>query len=146
MINDLVDTRRLINDSILYTVNANIKFCDLVCDATQLNRVMVNLVQNAEDALEEREGQKKIVVQIMVDGEFVSISILDNGSGFSEQVLENATKAYFTTKIKGTGLGLAIVDRIVQDHFGVFSIFNRKEGGGGTKLIFNTRELRIRVK
>ena len=39
-----------------------------------------------------------------------------------------------------------IVDRIVQDHFGVFSIFNRKEGGGGTKLIFNTRELRIRVK
>ena len=146
MINDLVDTRRLINDSILYTVNANIKSCDLVCDATQLNRVMVNLVQNAEDALEEREGQKKIVVQIMVDGEFVSISVLDNGPGFSEQVLENATKAYFTTKIKGTGLGLAIVDRIVQDHFGVFSIFNRKEGGGGTKLIFNTRELRIRIK
>ena len=146
MINDLVDTRRLINDSILYTVNANIKSCDLVCDATQLNRVMVNLVQNAEDALEEREGQKKIVVQIMVDGEFVSISVLDNGPGFSEQVLENATKAYFTTKIKGTGIGLAIVDRIVQDHFGVFSIFNRKEGGGGTKLIFNTRELRIRVK
>ncbi|MFK7968023.1 MAG: ATP-binding protein [Rickettsiaceae bacterium] len=146
MINDLVDTRRLINDSILYTVNANIKSCDLVCDATQLNRVMVNLVQNAEDALEEREGQKKIVVQIMVDGEFVSISVLDNGPGFSEQVLENATNAYFTTKIKGTGLGLAIVYRIVQDHFGVFSIFNRKEGGGGTKLIFNTRELRIRVK
>ena len=146
MINDLVDTRRLIKDSILYTVNANIKSCDLVCDATQLNRVMVNLVQNAEDALEEREGQKKIVVQIIVDGEFVSISVLDNGPGFSEQVLENATKAYFTTKIKGTGLGLAIVDRIVQDHFGVFSIFNRKEGGGGTKLIFNTDELRIRVK
>jgi two-component system nitrogen regulation sensor histidine kinase NtrY len=141
-----VDTRRLVKDHILYTVSSNVKSFELVCDATQLNRVMVNLLQNAEEALEEINGQKKIIIQIMLDGDFVSISVLDNGPGFSEQVLENAIKAYFTTKTKGTGLGLAIVDRIIQDHFGSFSIFNREEGGGCIKLIFNTRELRIKVK
>jgi two-component system nitrogen regulation sensor histidine kinase NtrY len=146
MINNLVDTRRLVKDHILYTVNSNVKSFELVCDATQLNRVMVNLLQNAEEALEEINGAKKIIIQIMLDGDFVSISVLDNGPGFSEQVLENAIKAYFTTKTKGTGLGLAIVDRIIQDHFGSFSIFNREEGGGCIKLIFNTRELRIKVK
>jgi len=146
MINNLVDTRRLVKDHILYTVSSNVKSFELVCDATQLNRVMVNLLQNAEEALEEINGQKKIIIQIMLDGDFVSISVLDNGPGFSEQVLENAIKAYFTTKTKGTGLGLAIVDRIIQDHFGSFSIFNREEGGGCIKLIFNTRELRIKVK
>ena len=146
MINYLVDARRLINDNILYTIVSNVRSFELICDSTQLNRVMVNLLQNAEDALEGIIYQKQITVQIMVDGDFASISVLDNGPGFSVQVLENATKAYFTTKTKGTGLGLAIVDRIVQDHFGIFSIFNREEGGAVVRLTFNTHELRIKVK
>ena len=66
--------------------------------------------------------------------------------GFSPHVLENATKAYFTTKAKGTGLGLAIVDKIVQDHLGTLNIFNREEGGGCVKLTFNAKELRVKLK
>ena len=146
MINYLVDARRLINDNILYKIVSNVKLFELICDSTQVNRVMVNLLQNAEDALEGAAYQKQITVQIMIDGEFAAISVLDNGPGFSVQVLENATKAYFTTKIKGMGLGLAIVDRIVQDHFGTLNIFNREEGGGVVKLTFNTQELRVKIK
>ena len=146
IVNQLVDERRLINDKILYRVFSNVKLFELVCDVTQLNRVLVNLLQNAEDALESVAYQKQITVQIMVDGDFVAISVSDNGVGFSSQVLENATKAYFTTKVKGTGLGLAIVEKIVQDHRGTLNIFNREEGGGCVKLTFNAEELRDKIK
>jgi hypothetical protein len=145
MINNLVDTRRLINENILYIVNSNIKSCELVCDSTQLNRVMVNLLQNAEEALEGVKEKKKIIVQIILEGDFVSIAVLDNGPGFTDQVLENAIKSYFTTKTKGTGLGLAIVDRIIQDHFGSFGILNREEGGGEVRLTLNIQKLRMKI-
>lgn len=146
IINQLVDERRLINDNILYQVFSNVKLFELVCDGTQLNRVLVNLLQNAEHALENISYQKRITVHIMLDGDFIAISVLDNGLGFSPHVLENATKAYFTTKAKGTGLGLAIVDKIVQDHLGTLNIFNREEGGGCVKLTFNAKELRVKIK
>lgn len=146
IINQLVDERRLINDKILYQVFSNVKLFELVCDGTQLNRVLVNLLQNAEHALENISYQKRITVHIMLDGDFIAISVLDNGLGFSPHVLENATKAYFTTKAKGTGLGLAIVDKIVQDHLGTLNIFNREEGGGCVKLTFNAKELRVKLK
>ncbi len=146
IINQLVDERRLINDKILYQVFSNVKLFELVCDGTQLNRVFVNLLQNAEHALENISYQQRITVHIMLDGDFIAISVLDNGLGFSPHVLENATKAYFTTKAKGTGLGLAIVDKIVQDHLGTLNIFNREEGGGCVKLTFNAKELRVKLK
>lgn len=146
IINQLVDERRLINDNILYQVFSNVKLFELVCDGTQLNRVLVNLLQNAEHALEKISYQKRITVHIMLDEDFIAISVLDNGLGFSPHVLENATKAYFTTKAKGTGLGLAIVDKIVQDHLGTLNIFNREEGGGCVKLTFNAKELRVKIK
>ncbi len=146
MTNYLVDSRRLINDDIIYKIVSNVKSFELICDNAQINRVMVNLLQNAEDALEGVGYQKEIIVQIMIEGEFAEISVLDNGPGFDAKILENVTKAYFTTKVKGTGLGLAIVDRIVQDHFGVLNIFNREEGGGAVKLTFNAHELRIKLK
>ena len=144
IINQLVDERRLINNKILYQVFSNVKLFELVCDGTQLNRVLVNLLQNAEHALENISYQQRITVHIMLDGDFIAISVLDNGLGFSPHVLENATKAYFTTKAKGTGLGLAIVDKIVQDHLGTLNIFNREEGGGCVKLTFNAKELRVK--
>ena len=146
IINQLVDERRLINDKILYQVFSNVKLFELVCDGTQLNRVLVNLLQNAEHALENISYQQRITVHIMLYRDFIAISVLGNGLGFSPHVLENATKAYFTTKAKGTGLGLAIVDKIVQDHLGTLNIFNREEGGGCVKLTFNAKELRVKLK
>ena len=119
IINQLVDERRLINDKILYQVFSNVKLFELVCDGTQLNRVLVNLLQNAEHALENISYQKRITVHIMLDGDFIAISVLDNGLGFSPHVLENATKAYFTTKAKGTGLGLSIAQNIMHQHNGM---------------------------
>jgi nitrogen fixation/metabolism regulation signal transduction histidine kinase len=107
---------------------------------------MANLMLNAEEALMETEILGKITVEIKTEGELLSISVSDNGPGFPENILQSATEAYVTTKSSGTGLGLAIVDRIIQDHFGKLVIFNRNEGGATIKLIFDTRELKNKLK
>jgi two-component system nitrogen regulation sensor histidine kinase NtrY len=146
MVAYLIDARRLIHEEISYQFTSNISSFDLVCDVSQINMIMINLLQNSEDAFEDSLKKKQIIVEILVEGEIISISILDNGPGFEEQVLANATKAYFTTKAKGMGLGLAIVDKIVSDHLGTFSIFNREEGGAGVKLTFNVTELKTKLK
>ena len=49
---------------------------------------------------------------------YIYITILDNGVGFSKKNLNNIVKPYFTTKTNGTGLGLAIVNKIINDHDG----------------------------
>lgn len=146
MISYLVDTRRLINDNISYQFVTNVSSFELVCDEEQINRVMVNLLQNAEEALEMVNHQKKIIVTIIIEGEFVSVLVADNGPGFSEEILENATKAYFTTKVKGTGLGLSIASRIIHEHMGELHALNLQEGGAMVKLIFNAKELKRKLK
>ena len=146
MITQLVGSRRLINEDISYQFISNVDSFELVCDVAQINRVIINLLQNSEDMFAKEKKKKQILVDIMIEGNIVNISILDNGPGFDEEVLENATKAYFTTKAKGMGLGLAIVDRIVQDHSGVLDISNRKEGGAAVKLTFDALELNTKLK
>ena len=56
------------------------------------------------------------------------LSVIDNGNGFTPQILARAFEPYVTTKAKGTGLGLAIVKKIVDDHGGEIRLTN--DGGG----------------
>ncbi|NHZ69931.1 MAG: two-component sensor histidine kinase, partial [Thermotogales bacterium] len=49
---------------------------------------------------------------------FITLSFEDNGSGFSDEVLDHLFEPYITTKTRGTGLGLAIVKKIVEEHNG----------------------------
>jgi two-component system nitrogen regulation sensor histidine kinase NtrY len=146
LVSELVESRKLISYNTSYSFKSNIDKFDLVCDISQINQVMANLMLNAEEALMETEILGKITVEIKTEGELLSISVSDNGPGFPENILQSATEAYVTTKSSGTGLGLAIVDRIIQDHFGKLVIFNRNEGGATIKLIFDTRELKNKLK
>ena len=59
----------------------------------------------------------------------VRLSVLDQGSGFSEQVLRRAFEPYVTTKPKGTGLGLAVVKKIADEHGTRVDLANRVENG-----------------
>jgi nitrogen fixation/metabolism regulation signal transduction histidine kinase len=93
----------------------------IVGDHTQLRQVIHNLVQNALDAVAEREdGQVSLVTEVArtEQGEprVVRLHVLDNGPGFSEKVLKRAFEPYVTTKTKGTGLGLAVVKKIADEH------------------------------
>jgi two-component system nitrogen regulation sensor histidine kinase NtrY len=112
----------------------------LDCDASQISRVMTNLLKNAEESIEEHmEKNEKLKGLIEVtlyeeDGKCV-IEIKDNGKGFDEATLERITEPYVTTKSKGTGLGLAIVKKIIEDHNGEL-IFSNIKGGACVSLRF----------
>jgi len=145
MINDLVESRKLINGTINYNLISNVGEFEFVCDIAQLNRAVVNLLLNAEEAFED-SNNKKIDVEVHIQQDEVSIIVADNGPGFSAKLLKSAKEAYVTTKAEGTGLGLAIVARIAADHFGEMKILNNKQGGARIQLIFNAQELKSMLK
>lgn len=83
----------------------------------ELNQVWTNIMDNALDAMEGREGSR-FTVKAFQDGPCLKLSLIDNGPGIPEASLSSIFDPFYTTKEmgKGTGLGLDVVRRIVQAH------------------------------
>ncbi|MGQ0509864.1 MAG: ATP-binding protein [Betaproteobacteria bacterium] len=103
-------------------------------DAQQMRQVLHNLVQNAQDALEKREGAA-IEVRTESAGDRVRLTVSDNGGGFPEALMARIFEPYVTTKPRGTGLGLAIVKKIVDEHHGEVAIENRPAQGAAVSVL-----------
>lgn len=99
-------------------------------DQDQMGQVVWNLLRNALDAMDGREGLVRIRGAKSPGGE-VTFSIEDNGVGIDGESLSSLFVPFYTTKRGGTGLGLAIVHGIVQSHGGSISVRSR-EGDGST--------------
>ena len=104
-------------------------------DATRLRQVIHNLLHNAHDALKNVE-HPQIMLRTENFQNSIKLTVSDNGSGFSENMVARAFEPYMTTKDKGTGLGLPIVKKIVEEHSGSISIENRAIGGTCISIIF----------
>ncbi len=98
----------------------------------QLTRVVVNLLTNAIQAVDENEGEKRLVVAVRnaVEDGFYDIVVEDNGPGVSEHNQDKIFTPDFTTKTSGSGLGLAICKRIVE-HCGGSISYSRSFALGG---------------
>ncbi|WP_216700266.1 CHASE2 domain-containing protein [[Leptolyngbya] sp. PCC 7376] len=118
-------------DKIKITVEQDLQDLPLVqCYAAKINQVLLNLFDNAIDAIEEKmlldqtlEGKILIETQALNEQE-IAIRIIDNGIGISEELIPKIFDPFFTTKTvgKGTGLGLAIAHSvIVKQHHGSVS-------------------------
>jgi two-component system nitrogen regulation sensor histidine kinase NtrY len=93
----------------------------LSADRDQLTQVVLNLLENARDAVASRASEAsvgRVVVRTSPAGAWARLEVEDNGPGFDPAMKERLFAPYFTTKESGTGLGLAIVRRIVTDHGG----------------------------
>lgn len=102
-------------------------------DITHLRQVIHNLLQNAQDAIQE-SPDKQICVRIEKIGPRARLTIEDSGSGFNPELLPRAFEPYVTSKTKGTGLGLAIVKKIVEEHQGSIQIGNREPHGAFVRI------------
>lgn len=95
-------------------------------DAQQLRQVIHNLLQNAQDAQEGKEGARvTLKTEYSETSRRVRLSVRDRGTGFPEHILKRAFEPYVTTKVKGTGLGLAVVKKIADEHGARIDISNR---------------------
>lgn len=145
LVKHIVEARKLLNDNILYKFESNVDQFDFMCDATQINQVMINLLKNAEESIEGREAGK-IEVTIDAKDAFINVIVTDNGKGFPPELIGKATESYVTTSSKGMGVGLAIVKRIVEEHCGVLDIANREEEGAIIDIKFDLRELDLKAQ
>jgi two-component system nitrogen regulation sensor histidine kinase NtrY len=100
-------------------------------DGEQIRRVVINLLDNAIRAVQERgdEGMVEISTAFLEDEGMVAISVSDNGSGIPEDLMDRIFEPYFSTREEGTGLGLAIAQRIAEEHGGTLVCFPGSQGG-----------------
>ena len=89
--------------------------------ATQLGQVLLNLLNNAFDAVVGLD-ERWIRINYFLENKHLKIEVIDSGFGIPKEISEKMLQPFFTTKEvgKGTGLGLSISKGIIEDHCGRF--------------------------
>lgn len=103
-------------------------------DPVKLRQAFSNLIVNAVQACESREGDTPEVslsvrLALVESGAKVQVEVVDNGPGIAPEMLDKLFEPFFTTRAKGTGLGLAIVKRIVDQHGGEVALESLPDQG-----------------
>src|SRR6267143_613729 len=112
---------------------------DTMADAHQLQQVFLNLITNAEQAMEQREGHHhQLTVSTRRSGDAIRIEVEDTGGGIPANLIERIFNPFFTTKPtgSGTGLGLSTSLGIVREHEGkIWAENSSQPGGGGARFV-----------
>ena len=128
------DLNKVVEDSVILFQDAhkNITFDfqrdkhipRLNIDAEQIERVLVNFLDNAVEAVSALNGNGRIEIKTVYkrDSQRARVEVADNGIGILPENKVRLFEPYFSTKKSGTGLGLAIVDSIISDHKGSLSV------------------------
>jgi len=100
----------------------------------RLEQVVINLVQNACQALRDKDKEVRLFLSLDKEKRHVTLTVEDEGIGISKENLSRITDPFFTTKqdAGGLGLGLSITKRIIEEHHG--KILIQSEAGKGTRI------------
>jgi two-component system C4-dicarboxylate transport sensor histidine kinase DctB len=95
-----------------------------------LQQVLVNLINNARDAICARPGDGCICIAAGAGGGLVRLTVRDNGGGVPEEALSQVFDSFYTLKAEGqgTGLGLPICKMLVESFGGTIAISNAEDG------------------
>ncbi len=108
---------------------------ETMADFHQMQRVLVNLITNAEQAMTDAHGEGTLTIRSSSNQDSIRLEVSDTGPGIPADQTKNIFEPFFTTKEvgKGTGLGLGICRGIVEDHGGRLDV--RSRTGRGTTFI-----------
>ena len=138
-LNDCLDQTLVIANNVLKNKVEVIKrygeIPPVACSPSQINQVLLNLMSNAAQAIEHDQG--KLLLKTEADGQWVRVSVQDNGKGIAQEHLAKVFDPFFTTKPvgQGTGLGLSISYQIVQAHGGTIQVASAV--GKGTRFVIS---------
>ncbi|MDP3292045.1 MAG: ABC transporter substrate-binding protein [Sulfuricurvum sp.] len=98
----------------------------------ELKQVLINLVNNAREAIEHHRGEERLIrIRCTTDERYCTIAIEDTGGGIDASIIDKIFDPYFTTKFEsqGTGIGLYMAKTIIEKHFlGKLSVYNTLKG------------------
>ena len=103
---------------------------EVEADADQIKRVLLNVINNALEAMGATGGALRLYTQREPGG--VTIRVEDDGPGVED--VERIFEPHYTTKVKGTGLGLAIAKQIVEEHGGTIRAESRPGHGTSVRI------------
>ncbi|HUL06629.1 MAG TPA: ATP-binding protein [Candidatus Acidoferrum sp.] len=101
---------------------------EVLLDRTRFRQVLVNLIDNAAQAMTDAEWtpgderERTITVGTVAAGPHLRLSVADNGPGIAADKLTKIFEPLFTTKVKGVGLGLPTVRKLVEQHGGTIDV------------------------
>lgn len=112
-------------------------------DPNQIKQALYNVIRNAYQAVGQPNGV--IVVSSSASEYEVKLSISDNGSGISPEVMGAIFEPFQTTKTNGTGLGMLIVRRILREHGGELEVESEEGSGTTVTLYFPRTDRQVRL-
>jgi len=113
--------------------------CVVSIDLERMRRVLVNLIDNAAQAMADDGKERKVEVTTTTIGDHFELAVTDTGGGIAPDVLPKIFEPLFSTKRFGTGLGLPIVKQIIEQHGGTISVAS--EIGKGTRVVVRLKRL-----
>lgn len=142
----LLQPQFLKEDNIKFHVNLAKDLPSILCDHNRLTQVLINLLNNARDAMQPGGGTIAIKTWAIHDeasqaGELLALSVHDEGPGVPPELAEQIFEPFFTTKPSsmGTGLGLFVARELVEQHNGRIWVENHPEGGAVFTLVLPQR-------
>jgi len=125
-------TLRKSNIEIEKNLDEHIPVC--YADPHLIEEAVLNLLNNAAEAMQQMAANKKIDVQTGISDDHIFIKISDSGPGVPIELKNKVFDPFFTTKHDGTGIGLSICHRIVSDHKGALAIDEGILGGAEFRI------------
>ncbi|MBE7637325.1 PAS domain-containing protein [Sneathiella sp. P13V-1] len=142
ILEEAVFLQKVGHPEIVYTLNELPSYTTCKIDEPQVKRVFTNLMQNAADAIEGREGDSKdlpegsIEITVIEEDTDIIVRFEDNGRGLPSEDRNRLTEPYVTHREKGTGLGLAIVNKIMEEHGGSLILRDASNPPGACVEVF----------
>jgi C4-dicarboxylate-specific signal transduction histidine kinase len=103
----------------------------------RLQQVIMNLIQNACQAIKDPEKKLSVSSAIVTDDSTVVITVRDEGIGIPADILPHIREPFFTTKLSegGVGLGLSISSRIIEEHGGTMEFKSETSRGTTVEIL-----------
>ncbi len=136
ILEEAVFLQKVAHPEVLYQLNDIPENTVCRLDEPQVKRVFTNLLQNAADAIEGRDGdpaelpEGHIEITVVEQETNILVRFEDNGRGLPKEDRARLTEPYVTHREKGTGLGLAIVNKIMEEHGGALNLRDASNGSG----------------
>jgi nitrogen fixation/metabolism regulation signal transduction histidine kinase len=137
LVTEVADLHRVQESGVRIDVDLDARIEIVEADRGRVRQILNNLIVNGLEAVENTPGGWVLAatrLESVGNADYVTITVSDNGPGFSREVLGHVFDPYVTNKPKGTGLGLAIVKKIVEEHGGRVEADNPPEGGGRVRV------------